>query len=110
MEFGTKSKPTPLDMWRATIGKPKATLGQVAHEIGKDETYVLSTPPSIDPFAKGKCQERKIITVNNYPPIPVRHMDWLAYYDDEGAEAGRYGYGRTEEAAIYDLRSQYGTS
>lgn len=48
--------------------------------------------------------ERKIKTAHNYPPIPVRHMDWAAWYDDEGEEAGNYGYGRTEEAAIYDLR------
>lgn len=52
--------------------------------------------------------ERKIITNHAYPPIPVRHMDWVAWYDDEGEEAGNYGYGRTEEAAIFDLRRNYG--
>ena len=48
----------------------------------------------------------KIITSFLYPPIPVRSFDWLAYYDGR-EEAGEYGYGETEEAAIKDLKACY---
>lgn len=51
--------------------------------------------------------ERKIIATHVYPPIPCRAWDWQAHYDDEGEEAGRYGWGETEEAAIKDLRSRF---
>jgi L-alanine-DL-glutamate epimerase-like enolase superfamily enzyme len=44
----------------------------------------------------------KIITTFVCPPIPVRSMDWIAYYDGE-AEEGHYGYGETEAAAILDF-------
>ena len=48
----------------------------------------------------------KINTVFVYPPIPMRHLDWLAYYDndepnDNGSMAA--GYGATEQEAIDDL-------
>lgn len=49
---------------------------------------------------------RKIITSYVYPPIPCRAFDWCAWYDDEGEEAGRYGWGATEEAAIDDLKQR----
>lgn len=49
----------------------------------------------------------KIITRNIYPPIPTRDHDWLAFYDDDGEEAGRYGYGATEAEAIKDLTDNY---
>ena len=45
---------------------------------------------------------RKIVTYHAYPPIPVRTFDWLAYYDGD-EEAGQYGHGPTEEAAIADF-------
>jgi len=48
--------------------------------------------------ALAAISERKIITTHVHPPIPYRGNDWSAYFDDEGAEAGRYGYD-TEEAA-----------
>lgn len=51
---------------------------------------------------------RKIMTNNVYPPIPVRSFDWCAWWDDEGEEAGRYGWGATEEAAVKDLKQRYG--
>ena len=50
---------------------------------------------------------RKIVTSNPFPPIPMRNMDWCAWYDDEGEEAGRYGYGATEQEAIADLIANY---
>ena len=43
---------------------------------------------------------RKIVTNYIYPPIPQRHFDWLAHYDDP---EGPTGYGRTEQDAIDDL-------
>jgi hypothetical protein len=43
-----------------------------------------------------------IVTSYDFPPIPVRDMDWSAVRD--GYEGGdRIGYGRTEAAAIRDL-------
>jgi len=51
---------------------------------------------------------RKIVTFNIYPPIPVRDFDWCAWFDDEGEEAGRYGYGQTEADAKQDLLDNYG--
>lgn len=42
------------------------------------------------------------------PPIPVRGWDWRAWFADEGEEAGRYGWGATEDAAIADLQTRYG--
>lgn len=44
---------------------------------------------------------RKIVTSHEYPPIPIRSMDWLAYFD--GDEEGPQGWGPTKEAAIADL-------
>jgi hypothetical protein len=46
----------------------------------------------------------KIVTSFMYPPIPIRAFDWCAWFDDEGAEAGRYGYGATEAEAILDFK------
>lgn len=54
-----------------------------------------------------EVSERQIITSHVYPPIPIRSHDWCAYFDDDGAEAGRYGWGRTEEEAIQDLKDNY---
>lgn len=47
-----------------------------------------------------------IITSHEYPPIPVRTMDWCAYYDGR-EEDGKYGWGATEEDAISDLVSNF---
>jgi len=49
-----------------------------------------------------QTQPRKVITDHIYPPIPVRHMDWCAWFEGE-EEAGEYGYGPTEADAIADL-------
>jgi hypothetical protein len=43
-----------------------------------------------------------IVTEFQYPPIPYRNMDWVAFIDGE-EELGEYGYGATEEEAISDL-------
>lgn len=43
---------TPLDLWRKTYSMPNASATKLARLVGKDEIYVLSTPPSIDPYAK----------------------------------------------------------
>ncbi len=48
----------------------------------------------------------KIVTVHNYPPIPIRNMDWTAFY--EGCEEKcEYGYGATEQEAIDALFEDY---
>lgn len=49
---------------------------------------------------------RKIITVNDHPPIPTRDHDWVAYFDGD-EERGEYGYGETEAEAIADLLECY---
>lgn len=49
----------------------------------------------------------KITTRCICPPIPIRTHDWMAFYDDDGEEAGRYGYGATEDEAIADLTENY---
>lgn len=51
---------------------------------------------------------RKIVTHNDYPPIPSREFDWVAFYDDTGEETGEYGYSATEEGAIENLICEYG--
>ena len=50
--------------------------------------------------------DRKIITEYDYPPIPIRHFDWTAYFDDIGADDSPYGHGSTEAVAIADLLGQ----
>jgi hypothetical protein len=48
----------------------------------------------------------KIVTSCQYPPIPDRRFDWIAYIDGD-EESGNYGYGPTEEAAIADWVESY---
>ncbi len=50
-----------------------------------------------------------IRTSYDYPPIPVRDMDWSAVLDNyDGAEGSccPIGHGATKEAAIADLLMQ----
>ncbi len=50
-----------------------------------------------------------IRTSYDYPPIPVRDMDWSAVLDNyDGAEDSHHpiGHGRTELEAIDDLKQQ----
>lgn len=55
----------------------------------------------------------KVRTTYEYPPIPVRSMDWSAIYDDtcDGTEdsgnRGHIGRGATEAEAIADLVENY---
>jgi phosphatidate phosphatase APP1 len=44
----------------------------------------------------------RIITSHDFPPIPVRYLDWSACYDGF-EEDGPYGHGATEAEAIADL-------
>lgn len=44
----------------------------------------------------------RVVTTHVYPPIPDRQFDWCAYFDGE-EEAGQYGWGATEQAAVDDL-------
>ncbi len=41
-----------------------------------------------------------------YPPIPIRDMDWSAWYDGE-EESGRVGFGKTESEAVAQLKKMY---
>jgi len=45
----------------------------------------------------------KIKTSYIFPPIPYRHLDWLAYYEGQ-EEDGPRGWGKSEEEAIEDLK------
>lgn len=48
----------------------------------------------------------KIVTSFDYPPIPIRTMDWSAHRDnDEPNDDGQMtmGHGATESGAIIDL-------
>lgn len=49
-----------------------------------------------------RTENVKVKVIHDYPPIPIRTMDWCAYIDGR-EEDGFYGYGRTREAAIRDL-------
>lgn len=52
----------------------------------------------------------KIVTTHVYPPIPVRHMDWQAHYDnDEPDDDGRMdvGHGATTDEAVRDLMDNH---
>jgi hypothetical protein len=54
-------------------------------------------------------KRERIITHFEYPPIPVRNMDWSAVTDNyDGAPDAHspIGRGETEEAAIEDLKAQ----
>jgi hypothetical protein len=46
-----------------------------------------------------------IKTQHIYPPIPDRSNDWIAWYD--GHEEGPTGSGKTEQAAIDDLKENH---
>jgi hypothetical protein len=48
---------------------------------------------------------RKIITIHDCPPIPVRDYDWSASREDWD-EGDLIGYGPTEQEAIDDLLEQ----
>lgn len=48
----------------------------------------------------------RIITSHEYPPIPIRTMDWLAYYEGD-EDGGPQGWGSTEDEAIRDLIDNY---
>lgn len=50
--------------------------------------------------------EVKIVTTHLYPPIPIRDFDWCATTSEYDGEGCPIGFGRTEEAAIEDLREQ----
>ena len=50
---------------------------------------------------------RRILTTNDFPPIPPRNWDWCACLDGD-EECGPYGYGRTEREAINNLRDELG--
>lgn len=46
----------------------------------------------------------KIITHHEYPPIPRRDFDWLAYHDGDEERPWRHGWGATKDEAIADLK------
>ena len=47
----------------------------------------------------------KIITIHDYPPIPIRDYDWSAIRGDYDA-GDLVGSGRTEQDAVDDLLRQ----
>jgi hypothetical protein len=50
----------------------------------------------------------KIVTHHVWPPIPLRHCDWLATDDDTYDGTGPVGTGATEAEAIADLEEKLG--
>lgn len=48
----------------------------------------------------------KIKTSYDFPPIPIRSMDWSAIDDDTYDLGSPMGHGATEQEAIEDLREQ----
>lgn len=46
----------------------------------------------------------KIVTEFWAKPIPLRHFDWAAHYDDP---EGPVGWGATEQEAIIELTENY---
>ena len=45
----------------------------------------------------------KIKTSFEYPPIPDRSMDWMAWVDGQEEHSAWYGHGQTELEALLDL-------
>lgn len=50
---------------------------------------------------------RKILTKFIYPPIPLRQFDWCAWYEGEEDERMDQEFGRTEQEAIEDLKTNF---
>ena len=48
----------------------------------------------------------KIMTSYDYPPIPLRGLDWSAWIDGTEGEDMMLGHGATEARAIEDLMDQ----
>lgn len=44
----------------------------------------------------------RVMTENIFPPIPIRQFDWVAWFDNYGAE-GPHEHGATEAEAIRKL-------
>jgi hypothetical protein len=54
-------------------------------------------------FEEAYMTAKKMIVTQILPPIPIRDFDWCAYWDGE-EEGGHYGYGKTKEEAVEDLK------
>ena len=54
------------------------------------------------PKTKGRT-ELKIVVWHNYPPIPDRSHDYMAMYEHDDGDSGRYGNGSTPYMAILEL-------
>jgi hypothetical protein len=67
---------------------------------GDEATWGPCTGHPLDPRTP---EEPEIVVEFVYPPIPLRNMDYQAYYEDY--PEGPYGYGSTEQSAIDDLRN-----
>jgi hypothetical protein len=48
----------------------------------------------------------RIITDHVFPPIPMRHCNWCAYYEGT-EESGPLGWGATESEAVTDLQENF---
>ena len=48
---------------------------------------------------------KKILTSYDCKPIPIRWLDWIAWYD--GSDPEQYGSGCTKAEAIQDLIDTY---
>lgn len=50
----------------------------------------------------------KIVVIHVYPPIPVRHHDYLAMFESDDGDSPRKGWGATQQEAIDDLLVEWG--
>lgn len=54
-------------------------------------------------------RKEKIITDYVFPPIPDRRFDWCAYYENDVENQNLYGWGKTKEEALEDLKKVMGS-
>lgn len=65
----------------------------------------LKTMPNRD--GPAMADTPKVITTYVFPPIPSRRFDWSAHYEGEEDEKMDRGWGRTQMAAVMDLKDNY---
>jgi hypothetical protein len=84
----------------ASLGAKMGFDPMTARPNGRGDRFFSAVPVEV---VAPPVTERKIVTSNICPPIPIRDYDWTAHYEGE-EEAGNYGYGPTEAAAIKDFK------
>jgi hypothetical protein len=89
------------------LGDKMGFDGMTVEPTGKGDRFFTAEARERVITEASTLQPRKIITSHVHPPIPTDKFDWCAYYDDVGADASPYGWGRTEAEAIADLKENF---